>query len=60
MEEDEYNADAVGLAAGVFGKGAESLAEVVAGLNAVGFRSSEGTTWTEASFQEEMKRLGGK
>lgn len=44
----------------VFGKGAESLAEVVAGLNAIGFRSAEGSTWTEASFQEEMKRLGSK
>ena len=44
----------------VFGNGAESLAEVVAGLNALGMRAAHGQRWSEASFQEEMKRLGAK
>lgn len=43
----------------VFAAGAESLAEVVESLNAEGSRDAAGQPWTEASFQDEMKRLAG-
>ena len=42
----------------VFARGVESLPEVVAQLNAEGSRDAVGEPWTEASFQECMKRLG--
>jgi hypothetical protein len=42
----------------VFAGGADTLAEVVAGLNKLEFPDSAGRAWTEASFQDEMKRLG--
>ena len=42
----------------VFGEGAESLEQVVAGLNGVGFRMPDGKPWTAASFESEMARLG--
>ncbi len=42
----------------VFAKGVESLPEVVAQLNAEGSRDPAGDPWTQASFQEHMKRLG--
>lgn len=42
----------------VFDSGAVELADVVAGLNKLGFLASDGQPWTEASFQAEMKRLG--
>jgi hypothetical protein len=43
----------------VFAAGAESLAEVVAALNAQGSRDAAGQPWSEASFQDEMRRLAG-
>jgi hypothetical protein len=42
----------------VFAGGAGALAEVVEGLNKLEFPDPDGRAWTEASFQEEMKRLG--
>ncbi|HEX6267600.1 MAG TPA: recombinase-like helix-turn-helix domain-containing protein [Burkholderiales bacterium] len=42
----------------VFAEGAESLQEVVQQLNAGGSRDAAGLPWTEASFQETMRRLG--
>lgn len=42
----------------VFGQGVESLREVVEQLNAQGSRDAAGRPWTEASFQETMRRLG--
>ena len=42
----------------VFAGGAETLEQVVEGLNAQAFRSAEGEAWTVASFEAEMARLG--
>lgn len=42
----------------VFESGAVELHEVVAKLNELGFRSSDGQPWTAASFEAEMARLG--
>ena len=42
----------------VFADGAQSVEEVVAGLNAQTFRTADGTAWTVASFEAEMARLG--
>jgi hypothetical protein len=42
----------------VFAQGIESLPEVVARLNAEGSRDAEGRPWSEASFQETLRRLG--
>lgn len=44
----------------VFESGAHSLAEVVAGLNGEGFLTADGGAWTEAGFQEEMRRLASR
>ncbi|WP_395703459.1 recombinase-like helix-turn-helix domain-containing protein [Aquabacterium sp.] len=42
----------------VFGAGALTLDEVVAGLNANGFRRPDGSPWTAPAFEAEMARLG--
>jgi hypothetical protein len=42
----------------VFADGAETLADVVRGLNARGEHAPDGASWTEASFAKELKRLG--
>ena len=42
----------------VFAAGAGALAEVVARLNAMRVFDENGRAWTEASFQETMRRLG--
>jgi hypothetical protein len=42
----------------VFAAGAEALAEVVARLNAMHVFDAHGRAWTEASFEETMRRLG--
>lgn len=42
----------------IFAGGAQELAEVVAGLNGMQLFDAEGRPWTEASFQEILKRLG--
>lgn len=42
----------------VFTGGAQSLAEVVSGLNNAGNNDRQGAPWTEASFQQEMAILG--
>jgi hypothetical protein len=42
----------------VFGEGAQSLADVVARLNAIPFPAPNGKPWDEASFAAEIKRLG--
>ena len=34
------------------------LDEVVAGLNALAFRTAAGDDWTAATFEAEMARLG--
>ena len=41
-----------------FGEGAHTLPELVACLNRTGPSSENGETWTEASFQALMTRLG--
>ncbi len=43
----------------VFASGAETLPEVIQGLNDLGSRSPDGKPWTEASFQSAMQRLAG-
>ncbi len=42
----------------VFERGATTAAEVVAGLNQIGFRTPDGQAWSEARFESEMARLG--
>ncbi len=42
----------------VFGGGAQTLTELVTGLNAHGSRDAQGQPWSEASFEAEMARLG--
>jgi hypothetical protein len=42
----------------VFASGAETLSQVIEGLNKLGSRAPDGASWTEASFQQEMQRLG--
>lgn len=42
----------------VFDDGAESLEEVVQGLNAQGIRLPDGRGWTPELFETEMARLG--
>jgi hypothetical protein len=42
----------------VFEQGAETLEQVVQGLNAAGIRTPDGQAWTVASFEAEMARLG--
>ena len=42
----------------VFGDGAETLADVVAKLNALGVRTPAGAPWDEATFEAEIRRLG--
>lgn len=42
----------------VFVDGAETLDQVVGGLNVLGFRMPDGRPWTAASFESEMARLG--
>jgi hypothetical protein len=42
----------------VFHGGAETAEQVVAGLNAAGFRMPDGQAWTVALFEAEMARLG--
>jgi hypothetical protein len=42
----------------VFGQGAETAEEVVAGLNAQGLRGPGGLPWTVESFETELARLG--
>ena len=41
----------------VFDAGAVELADVVKGLNEVGFRSPEGQLWTEERFTAELRTL---
>lgn len=41
-----------------FAGGATTLEEVVAALNAQDFRGADGSTWTAATFEAEMARLG--
>lgn len=43
----------------VFAAGAESLADVVAGLNRLNLRMPTGDPWTDESFAAELARLGG-
>lgn len=51
--------DALGDALEVaFDGGAATPAEVVASLNAQGLRTPDAACWTEASFLQEMRRLG--
>jgi hypothetical protein len=42
----------------VFDGGAQTLDEVVAGLNRLGVRLPDGRAWTPALFESEMARLG--
>ncbi len=42
----------------VFSGGAQTLTELVTGLNAHGSRDAQGRPWSEASFEAEMARLG--
>lgn len=43
----------------VFESGATTLDEVVAGLNALAFRASDGGAWTAPRFEAEIARLAG-
>jgi hypothetical protein len=42
----------------VFAGGADTLEQVVAGLNALAFRTAAGEPWTAQTFTAEMARLG--
>jgi hypothetical protein len=42
-----------------FGEGITELPDLVARLNAMGVLAPDGSSWTEASFEREMARLGG-
>lgn len=42
----------------VFEQGAQTLEQVIEGLNKVGIRTPDGQPWTVASFEAEMARLG--
>ena len=42
----------------LFQTGVSELDAIVEGLNQAGFKTPAGTSWTEQSFQAEMKRLG--
>jgi hypothetical protein len=42
----------------VFERGAQTIEQVVAGLNEVGLRTPDGQSWTVARFESEMARLG--
>ena len=42
----------------VFDGGAETIEQVVEGLNRAALRGPDGLTWTTASFEAEMARLG--
>jgi hypothetical protein len=42
----------------VFANGAETLEQVVQGLNDAGFRGPDGRRWTVALFETEIARLG--
>jgi hypothetical protein len=42
----------------VFEQGAETVDQVVDGLNKIGFRTPDGHAWTVARFESEMARLG--
>jgi len=44
----------------VFESGAVEVRDVVAKLNELGVRSADGRPWTEALFEEEMRRLASK
>jgi len=41
-----------------FAAGAQTLADVVEKLNALGSRAPDGSHWSEASFEREIERLG--
>lgn len=43
----------------IFASGAETLPDVVKGLNDLGSRAPDGKPWTEASFQSAMQKLAG-
>lgn len=42
----------------VFAGGAQTLTELITGLNAQGARDAQGQAWSETSFEAEMARLG--
>jgi hypothetical protein len=42
----------------IFARGIEQLSDVVAELNQLAIRDRHAKSWTEESFQAEMKRLG--
>lgn len=42
----------------VFSGGAQSLADVISGLNNAGYNDRQGAPWTEISFQQELAVLG--
>lgn len=42
----------------ILGAKKHELPEIVAGLNEMGLQTPDGRPWTEASFTEEMQRLG--
>ena len=42
----------------VLGEGAETLADIVKGLNAHKFQGPKGQRWTKQLFESELKRIG--
>jgi Recombinase-like helix-turn-helix domain len=42
----------------VLDRGADTLAEIVQGLNAMSVSTRDGTPWTEATLAAELDRLG--
>ncbi|MDE8651525.1 recombinase-like helix-turn-helix domain-containing protein [Novosphingobium album (ex Liu et al. 2023)] len=62
----DYNADPVEIAyrnalgdglERVLGQGADTLADLARGLNAIDVTDRGGKTWTEDSLQDELRRL---
>jgi hypothetical protein len=42
----------------VLDQGAETLADIVSGMNDLGVTEPDGRSWSEETFESEMRRLG--
>ncbi len=42
----------------VLDQGAETLADIVSGMNDLGVTERDGSSWSEETFESEMRRLG--
>ncbi|WP_435201863.1 recombinase-like helix-turn-helix domain-containing protein [Janibacter sp. GS2] len=42
----------------IFGRGIHDLPGLVSGLNDLGLHAPDGSSWTQESFRDEMRRMG--